>query len=977
MGTRHRLCFGGALATVLLAAFAGVSLAAVTGMTRASTDAGGAQSNGASANPFMTRDGRYVVFQSAASNLVAGDTGNTDVFIKDLQTGEVERASVADDESQANGGSFNATCSEDGRYVAFQSNANNLVVGDTNGADDIFVRDRELGTTVVCSVGYAGAISNYGSQDPRISGNGQFVLFLSSSSNMQSGDTSRAWSIYVRDLVLGTTERASLADNEAWPNNATRNAVITPDGRYLAYQSSASNMVAGDTNNKQDIFVRDRLLGTTELVSVATSGALANDVSEKPSISDDGRFVSFHSYASNFSALNEGGNQHVFVRDRTAHTTELVDVANDGTTIGNGYGWFSAISGNGRWVAYRSDATNLITGDTNGQIDLFLRDTLLDTTQRVSQTTGGTGGTGGASQNPSLSTNGRWIAFDSAANNLVGSDTNGVADIFVATMSIPAPLAPSALTAAPGAAPAILLNWTDNSPDEDGFKIERRLAGGTFAEVAQVGADITSYTDEDPTLVSGNTYEYQVRAYNAGGDSPYSNIASATSTELAAPNGLTAMSVSSSRIDLNWNDTNTSETGTEIWRKVDAGSFGLLATVGADVTTYAHEGLSGNHTYVYHVRAINGGGASGNSDDATAWLMAAPTGTAASLAGDKVTVRWLDKSTAESGFEVWKSTNGGDFALRATVAANLRVYVDTAALEATHTYVVRAVKGANASSTSPPVSASPMAAPTALKAVVSAPTQVDLSWIDNTGFETGYTIDRQAGGAGAYVVLTTLAAGSTSYSDTTASANTAYIYRVYAVNAKGRSAWPAVKTNTTAPAAPSGVTATVNVTSATVKWIDNSTTENGFKVERSTDGGPFELVGTVGPNIKAFVQAGLTAEHDYAYQVRAYHGGGASAPGGPATVSPMLSPTTLRAVLSGGTVNLTWVDRTGKETGYKVERRKSTSTTWTLVATLGASSTSHADGGPLDAASTYYYRVRAFNATGNSANSNTATVTVP
>ncbi len=322
--------------------------------------------------PAMSADGRFVAFESSASNLVAGDTnGRYDVFVRDRLAGVTRRVSVGAG-GQANNGSDSPAISADGRFVAFYSDASNLVAGDTNGRSDVFVRDRLAGVTRRVSVG-AGGQANSESFGPAISADGRFVAFYSYASNLVAGDTNGRSDVFVRDRLAGVTRRVSVgAGGQA--NSDSFGPAISADGRFVAFDSSASNLVVGDTNGTFDVFVRDRLAGVTRRVSVGAGGQ-ANSDSLSPAISADGRFVAFESNASNLVAGDTNATDDVFVRDRLAGVTRRVSVGAGGQA--NSSSGSPAISANGRSVAYTSNASNLVRGDTNGAQDVFVRDPLL------------------------------------------------------------------------------------------------------------------------------------------------------------------------------------------------------------------------------------------------------------------------------------------------------------------------------------------------------------------------------------------------------------------------------------------------------------------------------------------------------------------------------------------------------------------------------------------------------------------------
>jgi Ca2+-binding RTX toxin-like protein len=399
-----------------------------------SVDSAGNQANSGSSTPSISADGRFVAFYSQASNLVPGDTNNNnDIFVRDTLTNTTTRVSLDSAGNQANFGSNgDFSISADGRFVAFSSAATNLVPGDTNRDYDIFVRDTLTNTTTRVSVDSAGNQGNGGSYSASISPDGRFVAFDSNAANLVPGGTNRSRDIYVRDTLTNTTTRESLdsAGNQA--NSPSYSASISADGRFVAFGSSASNLVPGDTNNTFDIFVRDRLTNTTTRVSVDSAGNQANSRSVGSSISADGRFVAFHSDASNIVSGDTNGKRDIFVRDRLTNTTTRVSFDSAGNQA-NSESYYPSISADGRFVAFLSNASNLVPGDTNNRDDIFVRDRLTNTTTRVSVDSAGNQGNR-SSFGASISADGRFVAFESLASNLV-EDTNDSYDIFVVDIS--------------------------------------------------------------------------------------------------------------------------------------------------------------------------------------------------------------------------------------------------------------------------------------------------------------------------------------------------------------------------------------------------------------------------------------------------------------------------------------------------------------------------------------------------------------
>jgi len=313
--------------TLLVAAVA----ASPGGTERVSVDSAGNEANSESLNTAISADGRYVVFMSGASNLVPGDTNNTsDIFVHDRETGVTERVSVDSAGVQGNSGSgLFAAISGDGRFVAFDSHATNLVAGDTNGVGDVFVHDRQTGATQRASVDSAGNQGNGNSYDTTaISADGRFVGFKSQATNLLPGDTNDAEDIFVHDRdddgdgVFDepgaiATERVSVDSAGNQGDAGSGGPAISADGRYVAFYSYATNLVLGDTNGGWDVFVHDRQTGVTQRVSVDSNGNQGNGSSTGTAISPDGRFVAFGSNATNLVPGDTNGQVDVFVHERS------------------------------------------------------------------------------------------------------------------------------------------------------------------------------------------------------------------------------------------------------------------------------------------------------------------------------------------------------------------------------------------------------------------------------------------------------------------------------------------------------------------------------------------------------------------------------------------------------------------------------------------------------------------------------------
>jgi hypothetical protein len=404
----------------------------VGSIIRMSTDSNGVGANKNSYDtPSISSDGRYVVFHSWASNLAAEEDANdrNDVFLKDTLTGVTTRVST-----DSNGLEANQTCSlpnisADGRYVVFESGATNLVASDTNGGvTDIFLKDTQTGSTTLVSTDSSGVQANEGCEAPAVSGDGRYVVFRSYADNLVAGDTNESLDIFLKDTVTDVTTRVSTASNGAESNDDSVFGNISSDGSYVVFTTFANNLVAGDTNDATDVFIKNRETGETTRVSTDSSGVQGNDDSDFPAISSDGRYVVFESYATNLVAGDTNVKSDIFLKDLDTGITIRVSTDSNGAQSNND-SQISGISSDGRYVVFDSYASNLVAGDTNATSDMFLKDLDTGITIRVSKDSSGTQGNN-LSEHPVISSDGSFIAFKSAASNLVTGDIGGFDDMF-------------------------------------------------------------------------------------------------------------------------------------------------------------------------------------------------------------------------------------------------------------------------------------------------------------------------------------------------------------------------------------------------------------------------------------------------------------------------------------------------------------------------------------------------------------------
>jgi len=400
------------------------------GVRRVSVSASGTQANGASATGGVSTDGRFAVFSSAASNLVSGDTnGLVDVFVKDAMTGSVERISMGLGGAEPNADCLNPSMAGDGRFIAFESDASNLVVNDTNGVRDVFVYDQARRVMSIYSKPQAGGQSDGASRNASFSADGSYVAFESDATNLVAGDTNGVTDIFVAWFWSDRVRfRLSVDDTGNQANGPSFKPRASSSADAVVFESDATNLVSGDSNGVRDVFVHRRGPATTVRISVATGGAQGNAASSNSSISADGTVAVFQSGASNLVSGDTNSRTDVFVHTMAASTTSRVSV--DNTAVqGNDHSIAPEISASGRWVVFKSSATNLVAGDTNAVDDIFVRDIQANTTTRQSLSTQGVQGNGNCGV-PKMSASGDTLLFDSLSDNLVAGDSNGVSDAF-------------------------------------------------------------------------------------------------------------------------------------------------------------------------------------------------------------------------------------------------------------------------------------------------------------------------------------------------------------------------------------------------------------------------------------------------------------------------------------------------------------------------------------------------------------------
>jgi PKD repeat protein len=343
-------------------------------MERVSLGLNGSEANGASTNPVISADGNYIAFESSATNLVNSDANNViDIFVYDRTSGITTRVSVDSSGVEARSHSFGPSISQYGQLIAFYSLATNLVTGDTNRAIDVFVHNTATGSTERVSVSANGDQGNMDSWQPRISANGEFVSFSSTASNLVPNDTNSEQDIFLVQRQDGSITLVSNAPGGQASNGRSSYSAMSGDGSYVVFESSATNLIANDNNGMDDVFVFDRSQRLVSRVSNATNGGDADGSSVQPGISNDGRFIGFFSYASNLVDIAVNQIENVYIYDQQTGNMELLSIAEDGS-LANNSSYNPSLNSNGQFVALFSLASNLVTPDTNNRDDVFLFD---------------------------------------------------------------------------------------------------------------------------------------------------------------------------------------------------------------------------------------------------------------------------------------------------------------------------------------------------------------------------------------------------------------------------------------------------------------------------------------------------------------------------------------------------------------------------------------------------------------------------
>jgi predicted phage tail protein len=543
------------------------------------------------------------------------------------------------------------------------------------------------------------------------------------------------------------------------------------------------------------------------------------------------------------------------------------------------------------------------------------------------------------------------------------------------------------MRAVPASAGEVQVTWTDRASNETGYEVQNRAGSETsWYAVATLPANAESYRSTG--LTAGTLYTFRVHACNPAGCSAWSDEVSVTATAPAAPSGLAAAPAGSGQVTLTWTDNSSDETGFELdYRLPGEVLWTGLARVAANVTTYAHTGLTAGLTYTYRVRACAAAGCSAYAAEAAATVAAPapPTGlTARAVGSGRIDLAWQDNSGDETGFaiEYREGTSTWWYPL-VTTASNVTTYSHLGLKAgAAVAYRVRSCSAAGCSEPTPEVQAvaGGPRAPTQLSASPAGSGRVDLRWQDNSDDETSFAIEYREGTSTWWYPLASVPANATTFSHTGLSSGATFTYRVRACNASGCSDAPdEVQATAGGPASPSALTATAAGSGRVeLAWTDNSSDETSFRVEyrEGTSAWWYTLASTPA-NVRTYTHTGLQAGDTYAYRVRACNDAGCSGPTAEAqaVVQGPAAPGPLTATPVGsGRIDLAWQDNSADETSFQVQAREAASASWWVEATLPGGTRAYVHRG-LVAGTSYVYRVAACNASGCSAFSNEARAT--
>ncbi|HEY6814075.1 MAG TPA: ELWxxDGT repeat protein, partial [Croceibacterium sp.] len=608
----------------------------------------------------FSADGRYVVFASAADNLVAGDAnGSMDVFVRDLLDGTTTRYSTSTSGVEGNNDSYQPTLSPDGTLLVFSSTSSDLVADDTNNADDLFLKD--LGTGVTTRVvAENGDEPDSSSPQASFSPDGTKLLFVSSASNLVAGDTNGVDDVFVLTIATGEIERVSTDSAGAESNGGATEAVWSPDGTSIAFSSDADNLVAGDTNGSEDVFVKDLATGVVTRVSTDETGAEADDNSSSPVFSPDGSSIAFVSRATNLLAagVDTNDSRDIYLKDLTTGEIRRVSVDGTGAELDND-SHSPAFSPDGTHVAFVSQATNAVPGDIDNQDDLFVVD-LSDGSIVLVGDPATSDDFDGEVRRGVFSPDGSQILFTSEDGGLATPDTTGKLRALLATLE---PQNAVFVENGPSVQVVPLVSLTDDGDNYGGGTLTIAItAGGAFDD--ELTLDVPSSSTGVGLERNGTDFSFDGVLIGWLGGSPtsleFTLTADATDTAVAklaeavrfantgesptsASRTVTFTLVDGSGDDNGGSDTGAFEATVEVTEVNDAPDLDLEFAVPGDDTAVTYT-AGDPPTYLAYNAEISDDNMSWNGASLTVTIAGATADDQLSIEspGDAVTGLWID-----------------------------------------------------------------------------------------------------------------------------------------------------------------------------------------------------------------------------------------------------------------------------------------------------------------------------------------------
>jgi hypothetical protein len=884
---------------VLMTALAAVG--AGEPLVRANVSSNGAQANSTTSVLALSGNGRYLAFVSRADNLAAGaEPYRANTYVRDLQSNTTTLEDWTYTDEIPNGDSKEVAISSDGRILVFTSDAANQVPAGGNSRFQLYARDRQTKRITRLSQTTTGGAANASVERPAVGGTGRFVVFDSAAGNLVTADTQHMSQVYLVDRNTGQLECVSVTPAGLPGNGDSREAFVSADGRYVAFHSFASDLTTDDTDNQGDIFIRDRQAGTTRQVTISLFGAGINSASHCTDLSPDGSRVVFTVPA---GASGQNFDQ-VFYWDANLAAPAILSHAPNAQLNGPSGG--GKLSSNGRVGTYVSLATNVVdddpAADGNGVTDVFVVELQTNgpgINRLVSRTPANRPG-GLVSDSSSLSADGKRVAFLSDAFNLVANDTNNVRDAFVRDRSTETLVSTPIYEIRSTGPSQLLVRWIDRNTTETGYEVQVAAGDGPYAVAATTGANVSS--QQVGGLTSNTRYRCRIRAVSNTDVAPHSQPETIYTLPNAPRNVRAELAEPrTSRVRITWEPGEGGAAEFEVRRAVPGGSITIGGTLG-NVFTIIDENavLGANNSYVLYARNADLN-RSVLSEKAYALVPpAAPVISSVDTLDGTVTLNWHPVPGATTYRLKRSNSRTGPFTLIGDNITGTRFTDLSAPGNRQAFYRLSALNSAGEGPDGDPYPVqTPPARPVNLRATVEYE-RIHLTWQAPPGGAESYRLFRAERSGGPYESRFGII-NETAISDTSAFATT-YFYVVQAKCSLGYSVYSNEISVTTTPAAPTNLSATPGSGKITLSWtaVHGAT---GYRLRRNLSGST--AITTIGGNLTTarYVDSGLGGGKTYQYRVVAYSGAGESRTSAlaQATTLPVLTSLTLKpTAVKGG-----------------------------------------------------------------------------